>query len=438
MSGDDALAIAERSFRGKGGRRPGAMASHTLCLGELVDPETGETLDEVMLAVMRGPRTYTRMDTVEVYTHGGGLVLRRIMNLFIRGGARLAEPGEFTKQAFLNGRIDLTQAEAVMDLIRAKTEAGHRAALAQLRGGLYHRLVGLREEAIGLLAEIEAGIDFSEEDLQFVGADEIRKRIKQLSEGVEKLLATADSGKAVREGVATVIIGRPNVGKSSLLNALLMEDRAIVTPIPGTTRDVIEEVLNMGGVPLRIMDTAGLRKTDDSVEQEGVVRTRRAMEGADLVLLVLDATRPIEPEDERLLEETREKRRVIVLNKVDCLAAEGKSVPTTAGSHGEVIGLSARSGEGLDQLRARVVALIQEGIVVCGDREAMINQRHREVLLQAGKALALVAASIETAAPAEAVALDLRTAVDRMGEVIGVGTTEDLLDRIFKGFCIGK
>ena len=394
-----------------------------------------------MLAVLRAPRTYTRADTVEVYCHGGALLLHRILDLLIRQGARLAEPGEFTKWAYLNGRIDLTQAEAVMDLIRAKTEAGQRAALAQLDGALHRRIALLRDEAVRLLAEIEAGIDFTEEDIQFLSHEQIRTQLVEMIDLVEALLKTAASGKAVREGIATAIIGRPNVGKSSLLNALLMQNRAIVTPVPGTTRDVIEEYLNLDGIPLRIMDTAGLRDTEDLVEREGVQRTRHAIKQADFIILMLDASQRLGPEEVRLLEETAEKRRLIAFNKVDLLSEASRSqLQDDAGKKlpGEVVFMSAVTGEGLEELKGAVLNQIRSGIVTSGDREAMINARHKSMLLQSKALFENAISSVDEKASADLIAMDIRTAVDRLGEITGTTTTDDLLDKIFKEFCIGK
>jgi tRNA modification GTPase len=441
LSGDQAVSIAARILQIRGGKGVEDSVSHSLSYGIVRDPSTGERLDEVMFAVMRAPRTYTRVDTVEVYCHGGTVLLHRILDLLIRQGARLAEPGEFTKWAFLNGRIDLTQAEAVMDLIHAKSEAGQRAAMAQMGGGLHRRVERLRNEAIHLLAEIEAGIDFTEEDIQFLSQEQIRIQLTEIMAGMETLLKTAASGQAVREGIATAIIGRPNVGKSSLLNALLMQNRAIVTSVPGTTRDVLEEYLSLDGIPIRIMDTAGLRETDDLVEREGVSRSRLAIKRADFVIILLDATQALGTEESRLFEETAEKKRLIVFNKMDLLSRE----PRNQGQHEEVkdvtantVYISALTGQGIETLKEAILQEIRSGMVTCGDREAMINLRHKNLLLQAKESIDHVVSSLNEKVSAELLAVDIRTAVDRLGEITGSSTTEDLLDKIFKEFCIGK
>jgi len=441
LSGGQAIEIASEIFKTKKGETAKDLASHTIHLGAVHDPTIGENLDEVMLAVMKAPKTYTRLDTVEIYSHGGALLLHRILDLLIRQGARLAEPGEFTKWAFLNGRIDLTQAEAVMDLIRSKTEAGQRAALAQLGGELHRRIAHLRESAVQLLAEIEAGIDFTEEDLRFLNQAQIQTLLLELITRTESLIKTAANGKALREGIATAIVGPPNAGKSSLLNALLLQNRAIVTPIPGTTRDIIEEYLNLDGIPLRIMDTAGLRDTEDLVEREGILRTRHAIDQADLVLMVLDISQKIGREERRLIEEIAGKRRLIVFTKIDLLPENSwkqeKGLKGQNGIDGAVY-ISALTGEGLNNLKQAIAKEVRSGIVTCGEREAMVNLRHKHLLIQAKNAIQNALLSLNEEAPPELIAVDIRTAIDRFGEVTGETTTDDLLEKIFKEFCIGK
>ncbi|HTN43611.1 MAG TPA: tRNA uridine-5-carboxymethylaminomethyl(34) synthesis GTPase MnmE [Nitrospiria bacterium] len=442
LSGGRAIAMASEVFETKKGLTANDLVSHTIHLGVVRNPSNGERLDEVMLAIMRAPRTYTRLDTVEVYSHGGPLLLHRILDLFLGRGARLAEPGEFTKWAFLNGRIDLTQAEAVMDLIHSKTEAAHRVALAQLGGELNRRIAHLRESAVQLLAEIEAGIDFTEEDIRFLNQDQVKVRITELINRTEALIKTAASGKAIREGIATAIVGRPNAGKSSLLNALLLQNRAIVTPVPGTTRDILEEYLNLDGIPIRIIDTAGLRETEDLVEREGVLRTRQAIERADLILLVLDISQQLGHEESRLIEDTAGKKRLIVCTKIDLLMenSRNRQLVDLLGQDNidSVVFISTRTGEGLDYLRKAIVKEVRSGIVTCGEREAMINARHNSLLLQGQHAMKNAHRSLIEEAPPELIAVDIRTAIDRLGEITGETTTEDLLEKIFKGFCIGK
>jgi len=441
ISGDQAVMIAARVLQNRNGRRVEDCASHVLVYGTVRDPSTGERLDEVMFSVMRAPRTYTRADTVEVYCHGGHVLLHRILALLVRQGARLAEPGEFTKWAFLNGRIDLTQAEGVMDLIHAKSEAGQRAATAQMGGDLYRRVERLRNEALQLLAEIEAGIDFTEEDIHFLSQEQIQGQLTEIKSGIEALLKTAENGQAVRDGIATAIIGRPNVGKSSLLNTLLRQNRAIVTPVPGTTRDVLEEWLNLGGIPIRIMDTAGLRETDDPVEREGVSRSHLAIQRADFVILVLDATQSIGAEQIRLFEATAGKKRVIVFNKTDLLPNKTPVNDQNTAAKNNIsrfVYISALTGQGIEALKEIILEEIRSGMVICGDREAMINLRHQELLLQAKEAIQGSFSTVNENRSPELLALDMRTAIDRLGEITGATTTDDLLNKIFKQFCIGK
>src|SRR5438874_2049463 len=317
VSGDMAVEIASKVFLGIQGSRVSDFPSHTLHVGHLRDPDTGERLDEVLVAVMKAPRTYTREDIVEFHCHGSPLVLRLGLEALVRSGARLATPGEFTKRAFLNGRLDLAQAEAVMDLIQARSQTGLRVALEQLRGTLSDELGRIREDLTRLLVEIEAGIDFSDEGITFISPQALADGIEKIAGRVERLIRTAEDGRIVREGVTAALVGRPNVGKSSLLNVLAKADRAIVTPVPGTTRDVLEEFVNVRGIPVRLQDTAGLRETQDVVEREGVRRTHDALARAELVLAVLDGSSPLAPEDRRMLDLLQKKSAVLVVNKAD-------------------------------------------------------------------------------------------------------------------------
>src|SRR5712692_9949685 len=317
LSGEKAIDIASAVFVGSGGRTVRDYKTHTLHHGELRAPDTGERIDEVLVAVMKAPRSYTCEDVVEFHCHGGPLVLRLGLEALMQSGARLAEPGEFTKRAFLNGRLDLAQAEAVMDLISARSETGLRVALEQLRGSLSEELGRLREGLVRLLVEVEAGIDFSDEDITFISAQGLAEGVTAVRERIAHLIRTAEEGRIVREGVTAALVGRPNVGKYSLLNALAKADRAIVTPVPGTTRDVLEEFVNVRGIPVRLLDTAGLRETVDVVEREGVRRSHDALARAELVLTVLDGNEPLGAEDRRLLELVKDKAAILVVNKAD-------------------------------------------------------------------------------------------------------------------------
>jgi tRNA modification GTPase len=396
-----------------------------------VDPQTGGTVDEVLVSVMRAPATYTREDVVEINCHGGMAPLWRTLALLIAAGARQAEPGEFTKRAFLNGRIDLVQAEAVMDVIHSKTELSHQAANALLLGGLSSEIATLRDRLVSLIASVEAGIDFPEEEIE--AAHPLADDVERVLQEIDSLLASYSYGRILRDGFAAAIVGRPNVGKSSLLNALLRQDRAIVTEIPGTTRDVLEEYLNISGVPLRILDTAGIRHSHDLVEQEGVRRSLAAIESADIVLVVLDGSLTLTAEDRRVLDEVKEKTAIAIINKAD-LARKLEKIDSP-----EIqVPLSCRSGAGLEDLRHAISGVIRRGGMASREHLWAVNQRHKNALEQAKTSLEKSLASVRTGLSPEFTAMDLRDALDSLGLIIGATYTEDILDRIFNEFCIGK
>ena len=434
ISGRDAVSIAASVFRPGTGHAQFGRQSHRLHYGHVIAPDTGERIDEALVSVMLAPATYTREDVVEINCHGGMLPLSRTLSLLIAAGARQAEPGEFTKRAFLNGRIDLSQAEAVMDIIAARTELSHKAANELLLGGLSREIAMLRDKLIAVMASVEAAIDFPEEDTESVNGKSVKDEIAAVVRGIDDMLSTVTSGRILREGFATAIVGRPNVGKSSLLNALLRQDRAIVTDVPGTTRDVLEEYLNISGVPLRIVDTAGIRHTRDIVEQEGVRRSLAAIEAADIVLVVLDGSCELTEEDQRVLNGVHDRPSIMVINKGDL----PRKLRTLRKPENEVT-LSCRTGEGMDDLRRAISALVLQGAVPPGRGHAWaINQRHQTALEQAKESLRKVSESISSGLSPEFIALDLRAALDQLGIVIGATCTEDILERIFSDFCIGK
>lgn len=444
VSGEKAVDIAARLVALRSGASLESAASHALHHADIFDPadSTRRTpLDEALVAVMRAPRSYTGEDVVELQCHGGLVVLQTICEAVVRAGARLAEPGEFTKRAFLNGRLDLAQAEAVLDTIRAKTAGSLRIAQEQLRGALSQDIGAIRETLVGLLAHVEAGIDFVEEDISFILPAELAAGLAQARDAVGRLLAHSREGRILREGVSAAIIGRPNVGKSSLLNALLKTDRAIVTPIPGTTRDVLEDTLNIRGIPVRLLDTAGIRETTDPVEQEGVRRSHAAREQADLLLIVLDGSAPLTSEDQSLLSETaanRDQKRLVVVNKADLPRRLELSRLPGATADCAVVTISAKTGEGLDGLRDQIRALLIAPDVEGRETVLVTRLRHQTALQRAFDALTATLASVEAQAAAELIAMDLRAATDALGEITGAVTTDDILDRIFKEFCIGK
>jgi tRNA modification GTPase len=438
LSGEKAIEIASRVYVGAAGRTVRDFKSHTLHHGELRSTDTGTRLDEVLVAVMKAPRSYTREDVVEFHCHGGPFVLRKGLEALLQSGARLAEPGEFTKRAFLNGRLDLAQAEAVMDLIQARSETGLRVAVEQLRGKLSEELGQIREGLVRLLIEVEAGIDFTEEGITFISPRALANGIEKVQERITRLIRTADDGRILREGVTVVLVGRPNVGKSSLLNALACRDRAIVTAIPGTTRDVLEEFVNVRGIPVRLLDTAGLREAMDVVEQEGVRRSYDSLEQADLVLAVLDGSLPLEPEDRRLIERAERKPTLVVVNKADLPSRLELSPLRDLVGGARIVQTSAISGAGLDELKDAIRGAVLKESLDPREGVMITHLRHRAALARAEDSLEQVLRSVEQQMPAECIAVDLRAAMHAIGDIIGATTTDDILERIFKEFCIGK
>jgi tRNA modification GTPase len=433
ISGTDAITIAASVFRPHNNNLFRSAATHTVHYGHIIDPVAGQIIDETLVTIMRAPATYTREDIVEINCHGGMMPLARTMSLLLAAGARLAEPGEFTKRAFLNGRIDLTQAEAVMDIISSKTDIAHRAANEQLLGDLSRGITELRDKLISLLASIEACIDFPEEDIETETGRSLQSEVSQVLAQVDDLLSSCAYGKILREGFATAIVGRPNVGKSSLLNAFLKQDRAIVTEIPGTTRDVLEEYVNVLGIPLRILDTAGIRHTHDTVEQEGVRRSLNAIESADLILLVLDGSQPLTDEDARVVGEIRKKNAIAVVNKSDLPRQLGMlDWPKMQ------IDVSCRTRAGFEDLRRAIADMVRSGAAAPREHAWAVNQRHKNALEQTKASMEKALASIRADLSPEFVAVDMRDALDYLGVIIGATYTDDILDRIFSEFCIGK
>ncbi len=438
ISGQEAIRIAQQIFRKKPSGSLEQLPSHTIHYGLVVDPATEEVLDEALLSILRRPRTYTREDMVEITCHGSPLLLIQVVALLLKSGARLAEPGEFTKRAFLNGRIDLTQAEAVMDMIQSKTHASLKVSLGQLQGGLGKEIKAVQDQLLSMLTPIEANIDFSEEDLQVISLEDVKKNLVEVFTLTRKLLEGWEGGRILREGVAMAIVGRPNVGKSSLLNALLQQERAIVTATPGTTRDVLEEWANIRGIAVKLMDTAGLRKTHDPVEQEGVRRAKEAVEGSHLALLVMDASQPLQDEDHALMDFLEKKKNILVLNKGDLSQRiqEEKIKKRFPGT--SLVKVSATKRMGLERLQDVIRDAVFHGSVVIGETPLVVSSRHRAAIEKAHEAVDRAISAIHSGMSSEFLALEIRAAVNHLGEVIGTIATDDLLDRIFSQFCIGK
>ena len=430
LSGNNALAVADACFLpvGKSSSAPTDAASHTLHYGKII--EDGRDLDEVLLAVLKAPRTFTREDTVEITCHGGLLASQAVLRALLAAGARSAEPGEFTRRAFLNGRIDLAQAEAVADVIHARTDLALAAANEQLAGKLSQRINQLRDDLMQTLAHLEAHIDFPDEDIAPDTLAQLTASLDAALAFIDELLATADEGQILRRGIRAAIIGRPNVGKSSLLNQLLGHDRAIVTPTAGTTRDTIEETANVRGIPVVFIDTAGLREGAAAIEAEGIRRSHESIARAELILQVLDATEPLTDEDQNYLTEFADKKRLLIANKIDQPSAIKFSL--------DCVETSALDGTGIEALKDAIRAAVWSGEIRADMLPAMINARHQDALRRARASLEHSLAALRGDATPELVAADLRLAANAVGEVVGKTSTEDLLDSIFSQFCIGK
>jgi tRNA modification GTPase len=435
-SGPGVEAIASQIFRRKEGG--GSLLSHRFYLGEIIHPGNQAVLDEVLLVFMRRPRTYTREDVLEIQCHSGVLILKEILQAVLESGARLAEPGEFTQRAFLNGRIDLTQAEAVIDLINSKTRRSLELANQQRSGRLAAEVQGIRDRLLDLLVNLEASIDFPEEEVPGLNSPEIVQRLLGARHDLDRLLRSYEEGRFYREGIAAVIVGRPNVGKSSLLNALLKEERAIVTAIPGTTRDVIEEEVNIEGIPLRIMDTAGLRPAQDAIEEEGVRRARERLAQSDLTIWVVDGSEPLSPEDLDILPQVRDQKAVIAINKNDL--PQHFSAPDLRAQipQAPLVSISALHGSGIEDLKKTIHALVLNGKIESSSEVILSNLRHKRAVEAAGEALAEALQSLQRNLSSEFITLDLQRSLEALGEIVGETTPEEVLDRIFAQFCIGK
>ena len=436
ISGRQALVIADQCFSplGKSSQKPSAAVSHTIHYGRII--RAGKTVDEVLLAVLRAPRTYTCEDTVEITCHGGILPAKLVLEAFLENGARLAEPGEFTRRAFLNGRLDLAQAEAVADLIHSRTELALAAANEQLAGKLSQRINELRNEMMQTLAHVEAHIDFPDEDIAPDAREQLLEHLENGVKFMDELLRSAKEGQILRRGIRAAIVGRPNTGKSSLLNQLLGRDRAIVSPIPGTPRDTIEETANIRGLPVVFIDTAGLREARDEIEQEGIRRSHETLARAEFILQVLDASEPLMEADEKFLAEFASKKRILVRNKVDLPAKLAEF--RISNSEFRLVDVCCLNGQGIEALKDAIKELVWSGEIKAEMLQVMINSRHQDALNRARAATQRTIDALRGDLTLELVALDLRIAVNAIGEIVGKTATEDLLDSIFSQFCIGK
>ncbi|AYF13536.1 tRNA uridine-5-carboxymethylaminomethyl(34) synthesis GTPase MnmE [Bacillus subtilis] len=439
LSGPEAIQIADRIYKGPKGKTLSSVESHTIHYGHIVDRPSDRVVEEVMVSVLKAPRTFTREDVIEINCHGGIVTVNQVLQLALREGARLAEPGEFTKRAFLNGRIDLSQAEAVMDLIRAKTDRAMNVAMNQMEGRLSALVRRLRSEILETLAHVEVNIDYPEyDDVEEMTHQILVEKATAVKKEIEALLRTSEQGKILREGLSTVIIGRPNVGKSSLLNSLVHEAKAIVTDIPGTTRDVIEEYVNVRGVPLRLVDTAGIRETEDIVERIGVERSRQVLKEADLILLVLNYSEELSEEDVKLFEAVEGMDVIVILNKTDLEAKIDSERVRELANGRPVVTTSLLKEEGINDLEEAIQSLFYTGAIESGDLTYVSNTRHISILQQAKRAIEDALSGIEQDVPIDMVQIDLTRCWELLGEIIGDSVHESLIDQLFSQFCLGK
>lgn len=436
ISGPKSLEVAEEIFFSMSGKKISEYPARTLIFGNIKDGD--KKIDEVLVAYMKGPNSYTAEDVIEINCHGGFISVKRILELVLSKDVRLAEAGEFTKRAFLNGRIDLSQAEAVIDVINAKTDKAHEVAENQLDGSLSNRIREFREKVTELLAQVEVAIDYPEEDIEFIAYTTLEEKTRELNKDIKKLYETSESGKIFREGLKTVIVGKPNVGKSSLLNSILGENRAIVTDIPGTTRDVIEEFVNIKGIPLKIVDTAGIRETDDVVEKIGVEKSMASFDTADLIIMVVDSSSELSEEDREILEKVQGKETILLLNKTDLPQVIDEEEVKKYVNEENIIKISALHNEGIEDVHDRIEAMVYKGDIKSSSNIIITNSRHKDALYRAMKSAEDAMRAIEDRMPLDFVEVDLKNIWDYLGYINGDTVSEDLLDNIFHNFCIGK
>ena len=437
LSGPQAIEIGDILYKGK--KKLSEVETHTINYGHIIDPETNETVEEVMVSVLRAPKTFTREDIIEINCHGGILTINRILELTMTYGARMAEPGEYTKRAFLNGRIDLSQAEAVMDFIRSKTDRASKVAMNQIEGRLSDLIKKQRQSILEILAQVEVNIDYPEyDDVEDATTDFLLEQSKRIKEEINRLLETGAQGKIMREGLSTVIVGRPNVGKSSMLNNLIQDNKAIVTEVAGTTRDVLEEYVNVRGVPLRLVDTAGIRDTEDIVEKMGVERSRKALSEADLILFVLNNNEPLTEDDQTLFEVIKNEDVIVIINKTDLEQRLDVSELREMIGDMPLIQTSMLKQEGIDELEIQIKDLFFGGEVQNQDMTYVSNSRHISLLKQARQSIQDAIDAAESGIPMDMVQIDLTRTWEILGEIIGESASDELIDQLFSQFCLGK
>ncbi|KNF07290.1 tRNA modification GTPase MnmE [Gottschalkia purinilytica] len=438
ISGKNAIDIGNKIFRSKRVKSLKECEERKLNYGYAIDPKNEKKIDEVLVVYMKGPNTYTKEDIVEINCHGGMVPVRRILEVVLENGARIAEKGEFTKRAFLNGRIDLAQAEAIMDLISAKTDSSFDVSLNQLEGSLSREVSDMRNTLLAMLAHIEASIDFPEHDVEEITYGELESQGEEVLEKINKLLDTVYTGRILREGIKTIILGKPNVGKSSLMNAILRENRAIVTDIPGTTRDIIEEYINIKGVPLKLVDTAGIRETEDLVEKIGVDKAKGILNESDLAIAVFDTSRELEKEDLEIIELIKDKKSIILLNKTDLPIKISEDEINKLLPNKKIINTSMIKGKGLDILEETLKDMFLSSEIQIKDNTIVTNVRHRNQLLKSKENIQEALESIRIGLPIDCVEVDVKNCWENLGEITGDTVGEDIIDKIFANFCIGK
>lgn len=437
ISGENALNILKKIFILKNGDRINEFSSHTVKYGYIINPKNNEKLDEVLVIHMKAPKTYTREDIVEINCHGGIISVKNVLQNVLENGARLSEPGEFTKRAFLNGRMDLSEAEAVIDLIRSKTDESAKIALEQVQGKTSSKVKEVSSKLLNTLAHIEAAVAFPEDDIEDIVSDRVKSSIREIIDDIDSLINNSDTGKIYRDGLNTIIVGKPNVGKSSLLNILINENKAIVTDIPGTTRDVIEEYINIKGIPVKLVDTAGIRETEDVVEKMGVEKSKKYIDKAELIILMLDNSKEIEVEDKEIIEFIKDKKAIVIVNKTDLKGKLNLSYIENHFNTENIIYTSINKEEGIEELKDKIVSLFNRGDISVKD-VYITNIRHIDALKRAKKSIEDGYNTLDMNMPLDMASIELNEAYLNLGEITGEAYSEDVLDKIFSDFCIGK
>lgn len=441
MSGKDSFNILNKIFKQKNPEDINKIKGYSIKYGEIINPKTNKIIDEVLVSYFKGPKSYTTEDMCEVNSHGSSIIIREILELCLENGASLAEPGEFTKRAFLNGRIDLSQAEATADIINARTKIEAKAAINQLEGFLSSKIKEIREEALNLLVDMEANIDYPEYDIEEITEDRVKTSIQKIKSELNTLLNSFENGKIIKEGIKTAIIGSPNAGKSSLLNTILREERAIVTDIPGTTRDTIEETITIRGIPFRIVDTAGIREADNEVEKIGIEKSKKIAENSDVIIAMFDSSKKLNKEDEEILEFIKSKKAIIVLNKID-LKSEGNNqqifLQRLRELDKEIINMSIVKGNGIEELYSSLIEMLNINQINLDNENMVTNVRHKGLIEEAIRSLEEAEKTITSEMPIDIIAINIKDIIEALSKITGENVSEDIMKEIFSKFCLGK